>query len=265
MSIKSIMLKYLGWCPGIKIVAGLGQKKQPSKLEIFPVVVLSTLTVMAYLLLTKENANIPGVIVAITLCGVIVYYNWKAYRKDGQRPFEPAKLPFRKGEFKSNREPEEIFDWDSLNRYRDNLGVPWALEYFGNPDHEELQNMTPEFKDFLVVCRRLSALNLALRHIAEEREIPLLDVARMFNEVQRKFILNRAGELRRVMDQLMGELGRTMDGVWFHDFALGGKATWPKFSDRFQVLRKRHFDLEKEILDYVNQIIGSSSDLVEVS
>jgi hypothetical protein len=198
----------LDWCrePNrIKKIFNLEYERGQTKLPIFAVVVMSTLAVMAFLLLTNTNANVPAVIVAITLCGVIVYYNWKSYRKDGQRPYEPVKLPFRKGEFKSNREPEETFDWDSLNRYRDNLGVPWALEYFGNPSNEELQNMTPEFKEFLVVCRRRSALFLTLNQIAEERGIRPLDVARMFNEEQQKFLVDRTEENRRLMDQLMGE------------------------------------------------------------
>jgi len=129
----------LDGCPGFIEAANVEEEKSHSKLEIFPVVASFTMAIIAFLLLTKKNANIPAVIVAISLCGVIVYYNWKAYRKDGQRPYEPVKLPFRKGEFKSDREPEETFDWDSLNRYRDSLGVPWALEYFGNPDNEELR------------------------------------------------------------------------------------------------------------------------------
>jgi hypothetical protein len=249
-------MKYLGWCPGFKAAANFEQENRHTKLEIFPVVAFSTIAIIAYLLLAKENANVPGVIVAITLCGVVVYYNWKAYRRDGQRPYEPVKLPFRRGEFESDREPEETFDWDSLNRYRDTLGVPWALEYFGNPDNEELQRMPPEFKEFLVVCRRLSALYLTLKQIAEERKMPLLDVAKMFNEEQQKFLLDRAEASRRLMDQLMGELDRTMDGVWYHDLiALGGKVTWPKFSERFQELRKKQIDLDYEIIHYVEDIL----------
>ena len=267
MNLKELTLKYLGWCPGVKqAVRFSDREKSHGKLEIFPVVVLSTLGVMAYLVIAKQNANVPGVIVAITLCGVIVYYNWKAYRRDGQRPYDPVKLPFRKGEFKSNREPEETFDWDSLNRYRDNLGVPWALEYFGNPNNEDLQNMTPEFKDFLVVCRRQSALNLALRQIAEEQEIPLLDVAKMFNEEQQKFLVEKADESRRIMDQLMGENYRNVSGTEFLEVGgLGGSSKWPKFYERFQELREEQIYLEKEIVDYVHQIIGYPFDHMEAS
>jgi len=227
------------------------------KLEIFPTVAFSTFAIIAIILITKENANVPAVIVAITLCGVIVYYNWKAYRRDGQRPYAPVKLPFRKGEFKSDREPEETFDWDSLNRYRDNLGVPWAIEYFGNPDHEELQSMTPEFKEFLIVCRRQSALYLTLNKIAEEKGIRPLDVAKMFNVEQQKFLVDRAEESRKLMDQLMGENYRNVSGTEFLEVGgLGGSATWPKFSEHFQKLRKKQADLEKEVVDYVHQIIG---------
>ncbi|MHA2150315.1 MAG: hypothetical protein ACXAAN_16885 [Candidatus Thorarchaeota archaeon] len=266
MNLRAIARKYFGWCPGFKAAVDLEKKKQSSKLEIFPVVVVSTLAIMAYLLLAKENANVPGVVVAITLCGVIVYFNWAAYRRDGQRPYEPVKMPFRKGEFESNREPEETFDWDSLNRYRDNLGAPWALEYFGNPSNEELQKMTTKFKEFLVVCRRSSALNLTLKQIAEEREIMPLDVARMFNEEQQKFLVDKAQVSRRLMDQLMGENYRNVSGTEFLEVGgLGGSSKWPKFSDRFQELRKKQISLEKEIVDYVYQIIGSPSDHLEVS
>ncbi len=264
MNLRTLTQKYLGWCPGFKAAANLEQKNRHSKLEIFPVVAFSTLAIIAYQLLSKENANVPGVIVAMSLCGVIVYYNWKAYRKDGQRPYEPVKLPFRKGEFKSDREPEETFDWDSLFRPRDNLGVPWALEYFGNPDKKELQRMTIEFKEFLIVCRRQSALYLTLKQIAEEREITLLDVARMFNEEQQKFIVDRSMENRRLMDQLMGEMNRNVSGTEFLEVGgLGGSATWPKFSDRFQELRKKQINLEKEVVDFVHQIIGKLSKHVE--
>ena len=236
----------------MKAAADFDKKNVQTKLEIFPVVAFFTLAIITYLLLTKPNANAPAVIVAITLCGVIVYYNWKAYRKDGQRPYDPVKLPFRWGEFKSNREPEETFDWDSLNRYRDNLGVPWALEYFGNPDNEELQAMTPEFKEFLVVCRRYSALNLTLKQIADEKEITPLGVARMFNEEQQKFLVNRADVNRRLMDQMMGENYRNVSGTEFLEVGgLGGSSKWPKFSDRFQELRKKQINLEKEIVDYI--------------
>jgi hypothetical protein len=163
-----------------------------------------------------------------------------------------VKLPFRKGEFKSDREPEETFDWDSLNRYRDNLGVPWALEYFGNPDKKELQNMTTEFKEFLIVCRRQSALFLTFNQIAEEKGIRPLDVARMFNEEQQRFLVDRAKENRRLMDQLLGEMNRNVSGTEFLEVGgLGGSSKWPKFSDRFQELRKNQIDLEKEIVDYV--------------
>jgi len=260
MNLKKVMLSYLGWCPGFRAAASFEQKKVKSQLEIFPVVAFSTLTIIAYLLLSKENANVPAVVVAISLCGIIVYYNWKAYRKDGQRPYNPVKLPFRKGEFKSDREPEETFDWDSLNRYRDNLGVPWAIEYFGNPDHEELQRMTPEFKEFLVVCRRQSALYLTLKQIAEEKEITLLDVARIFNEEQQKFLIGRAEESRRLKDQIMVEAIRTQNlSMRTILGGLGGGAMQPKFSDRFQELRKKQIDLEKEVVDYVHQITGKPS------
>ena len=260
MNIKKVMLSYLGWCPGFKAAADLEHKNIQSKLEIFPVVAFSTIAIIAYLLLSKENANVPGVIVAMTLCGVIVYYNWKAYRKDGQRPYEPVKLPFRKGEFKSDREPEETFDWDSLNRYRDNLGVPWALEYFGNPNNEEWHRMTPEFREFLVVCRRQSALYLTLNQIAEEKGIRPLDVAKMFNVEQQRFLIGRAEESRRLMDEIMGENYRNVSGTEFLEVkGLGGSATWPKFSDHFQELRKKQIDLEKEVVDYVHQIIGNQS------
>jgi hypothetical protein len=216
---------------------------------------MSTLAVMAFLLLTKTNANVPAVIVAITLCGVIVFYNWKAYRKDGQRPYEPVKQPFRKGEFKSDREPEETFDWDSLNRYRDNLGAPWALEYFGNPSNEEWHRMTPKFREFLVVCRRQSALFLTLNQIADEKGIRPLDVALMFDEEQQRFLLDRADEGRRLMDEIMSENYRTLDGMWFLEVpGLGGSAEWPKFSDHFQKLRKKMIDLEMEIVDYVKSL-----------
>lgn len=239
---------------------GVEPKNTQSKLEIFPVVVFSTLAIIAYLLLYKENANVPGVIVAISLCGVIVYYNWKAYRKDGQRPYDPVKLPFRMREFKSDKEPEETFDWDSLNRYRDNLGLPWAIEYFGNPDNAEWHRMTPEFREFLVVCRRQSALYLTLNQIAEEREIRPLDVAKMFNVEQQKFLVDKAEEGRRLMVHLMGENYRNVSGTEFLEVpGLGGSATWPKFSDRFQELRKKQIDLEKEVVAYVHQIIGKPS------
>jgi len=253
-----ITSRYQCGCSGFTEAANVEGEKGHSKLEIFPVVASFTLAIIAFLLLTKKNANIPGVIVAISLCGIIVYYNWKAYRKDGQRPYDPVKLPFRKGEFKSDREPEETFDWDSLNRYRDNLGAPWALEYFGNPNNEEWHRMTPEFREFLVVCRRQSALFLILNQIAEEKGIRPLDVAKMFDEDQQRFLMDRAGEARKIMDQIMGENSRTMDGVWFHDIIpLGGKVTWPKFSDRFQDLRTKYIDFEKEIVDYVRQINGN--------
>jgi hypothetical protein len=256
MNIRKVMLSYFGWCPGFKAVANFEQETSYSKLEIFPVVAFSTLVIIAYLLLAKKNANVPGVIVAMTLCGIIVYYNWKAYRRDGQRPYDPVKLPFRKGEFKSDREPEETFDWDSLNRYRDNLGAPWALEYFGNPSNEEWHRMTPEFREFLVVCRRQSALFLMLNQIAEEKGIRPLDVARMFNEEQQKFLVDRAMESRKIMDQIMGENARIMDGVSFHDVGgLGGKVMWPKFSDHFQELRTKYIDLEEEILEYACKAI----------
>ncbi len=264
MNLRSVMIKYLGWCPGFKAAANFEQEKGYSKLEIFPVVAFSTVALISYLLFAKENANAPAVIVAMSLCGVIVYYNWKAYRKDGQRPYEPVKLPFRKGEFKSNREPEETFDWDSLNRYRDNLGVPWAIEYCGDPDNEELQRMTPEFKEFLIVCRRQSALFLTLNQIAEEKGISPLDVAKMFNVEQQKFLLDRAEEGRRLMDQLMGENYRNVSGTEFLEVGgLGGSAKWPKFSDHFQELRKKQIDLEKEVLDFVYQIIGKPSKQFE--
>ncbi len=252
MSTRGIMLKHLGWCNGIKAAADFEQKNVQKKLEIFPVVAFSTLAIIAYLLLSNENANVPAVIVAITPCGVIVYYNWKAYRKDGQRPYDPVKLPFRWGEYESDREPEETFDWDSLNRYRDNLGVPWALEYFGNPDNEELQAMTPEFKEFLVVCRRLSALYLTLKQFAEEREITLLDVAKMFDEEQQKFLVGRAEESRRLIDEVLVETRRTQHlSMRTVLGGLGGGEMQPKFSDRFQELRKKQINLEKEIVDYV--------------
>ena len=252
MSTRGIMLKYLGWCPGIKSAADFEQKNAQTKLEIFPVVAFSTLAIIAFLLLTKPNANAPAVIVAITLCGVIVYYNWKAYRKDGQRPYDPVKLPFRWGEYESDREPEETFEWDSLNRPRDTLGVPWALEYFGNPDNEELQAMTPEFKEFLVVCRRYSALNLTLKQIADEKKITPLEVARMFNEEQQKFLMSRAEESRRLIDQILVETRRTQNLTMRTVLGgLGGGAMQPKFSDRFQELRKKQINLEKEVVDYV--------------
>ncbi len=252
MSIRGIMLKHLGWCHGIKAAADFEQKNVQTKLEIFPVVAFSTLAIIAYLLLSNENANVPAVIVAITLCGVIVYYNWKAYRKDGQRPYDPVKLPFRWGEFKSNRVPEETFEWDSLNRPRDNLGVPWALEYFGNPDNEELHAMTPEFKEFLVVCRRYSALNLTLKQIADGKEISPLGVARMFNEEQQKFLMSRAEESRRLIDEILVETRRTQHLTMRTVLGgLGGGEMQPKFSDRFQELRKKQINLEKEIVDYV--------------
>ncbi len=267
MIIISQIKRFLDWCREprrIKGIFNLEYEKGRSKFEIFPVVAFSTLVIIAYILLVKENANVPGVIVAMTLCGVIVYYNWKAYRKDGQRPYEPVKLPFRKGEFKSNREPEETFDWDSLNRYRDNLGVPWALEYFGNPDNEELQRMTPEFKEFLVVCRRQSALNLTLNQIAEEKGIRPLDVAKMFNVEQQKFLLDRAEESRRLIDQIMVEAIRTENKTMRTILGgLGGGAMQPKFSDRFQELRKIQINLEKEVVDYVHQIIGKPLKQVE--
>ncbi len=257
MSLSRILMKYLGWCPGFKAAANFEQENSQTKLEIFPVVAFSTIAIIAYLLLAKENANVPGVIVAISLCGVIVYYNWKAYRKDGQRPYDPVKLPFRWGEYESDREPEETFDWDSLNRYRDNLGVPWAIEYFGNPDNEELQNMTPEFKEFLVVCRRQSALYLTLNQIAEEREIKPLDVAKMFNVEQQKFLMDRVEESRRLMDQLMGEINRNVSGTEFLNVGgLGGSVTWPKFSDRFQELRKKQIDLENEVVAYIQRFFS---------
>ncbi len=254
MSTRGIMLKYLGWCHGIKAAADFEQKNVKTKLEIFPVVAFSTLAIIAYLLLSNENANAPAVIVAISLCGVIVYYNWKAYRKDGQRPYDPVKLPFRWGEYESDREPEETFDWDSLNRPRDTLGVPWALEYFGNPDNEELQAMTPEFKEFLVVCRRYSALNLTLKQIADEKEITPLDVARMFNEEQQKFLMSRAEESRRLIDQILVETRRTQNLTMRTVLGgLGGGAMQPKFSDHFQELRKKQINLEKEVVDYVTK------------
>ncbi len=252
MNIRAISRKYLGWCHGIKAAADFEQKNVQTKLEIFPVVAFSTLAIIAYLLLTNENANVPAVVVAITLCGVIVYYNWKAYRKDGQRPYDPVKLPFRWGEFKSNRVPEETFEWDSLNRPRDTLGVPWALEYFGNPDNEELQAMTPEFKEFLVVCRRYSALNLTLKQIADEKEITPLGVARMFNEEQQKFLMSRAEESRRLIDEILVETRRTQNLTMRTVLGgLGGGAMQPKFSDHFQELRKKQINLEKEIVDYI--------------
>jgi len=252
MSTKGIMLNYLGWCNGINAATDFEKKNAQTKLEIFPVVAFSTIAIIVCILLSKENANVPAVIVAITLCGVIVYYNWKAYRRDGQRPYDPVKLPFRKGEFKSNREPEETFDWDSLNRPRDNLGVPWALEYFGNPDNEELQAMTPEFKEFLVVCRRYSSLNLTLKQIADEKEITPLDVARMFNEEQQKFLMSRAEESRRLIDEILVETRRTQNETMRTILGgLGGGEMQPKFSDRFQELRKKQINLEKEIVDYV--------------
>ena len=95
-----------------------------------------------------------------------------------------------------------------------------------------------------------------MRQIAEERETSLLDVAKMFNEEQQKFLVDRAGESRRLMAQLMGELYRTMDGMWFLEVGgLGGSATWPKFSDRFQELRKKQADLDNEIVHYVEDIL----------
>ena len=126
-----IISRYLGGCPGVKAVAGFEQKNIQSKLKIFPVVAFSTLAIIAYLLLAKENANVPGVIVAISLCGVIVYYNWKTYRRDGQRPYEPVKLPFRWGEFKSNRERAQIVPtkeytdlYESVKKELGDTGVP---------------------------------------------------------------------------------------------------------------------------------------------
>ncbi len=244
--------RFVKWCQNPSRIVTLEYGNGKYRLPIFPVVFLSTLVIMAYLLIVKENANVPAVIVAITLCGVIVYYNWKAYRKEGQRPYDPVKLPFRKGEFKSNREPEETFEWDSLNRPRDNLGVPWALEYFGNPDNEELQAMTPEFKEFLVVCRRYSALNLTLKQISDEKEITPLGVARMFDEVQQKFLMGRAEESRRLMDEILVETRRTQHlSMRTVLGGLGGGEMQPKFSDHFQELRKKQINLEKEIVDYV--------------
>ncbi len=255
-----IISGYLGRCRGFEETANVEGEKSHLNLELFPVVAFSTIAIIAFLLLTKKNANIPGVIVAISLCGVIVYYNWKAYRKDGQSPYEPVKLPFRRGEFKSDREPKGTFDWDSLNRYRDNLGVPWALEYFGNPSNEEWHRMTPEFREFLVVCRRQSALFLTLNQIAEEKGIRPLEVARMFNDEQQKFLVDRADEGRRLMAQKMGENYRNVSGTEFLEVGgLGGSSKWPKFSDRFQELRKKQIDLEKEIMAYGHQIIGKPS------
>jgi hypothetical protein len=237
--------RFVKWCQKPSRIVTLEYGTSKYKLPIFPVVSLSTLVIMGYLLIVNENANVPAVIVAITLCGVIVYYNWKAYRRDGQRPYDPVKLPFRKGEFKSNREPEETFEWDSLNRPRDNLGVPWALEYFGNPDNEELQAMNPEFKEFLVVCRRYSALNLTLKQIADEKEITP-------NEEQQKFLMSRAEESRRLIDQILVETRRTQHLTMRTVLGgLGGGEMQPKFSDRFQELRKKQINLEKEVVDYV--------------
>ncbi len=112
--------------------------------------------------------------------------------------------------------------------------------------------MTPEFKDFLVVCRRQSALYLTLKQIAEEKEITLLDVARIFNEEQQKFLIGRAEESRRLKDEILVETRRTQNLTMSTVLGgLGGGEMQPKFSDRFQGLRKKQINLEKEIVDYV--------------
>jgi hypothetical protein len=50
----------------------------------------------------------------------------------------------------------------------------------------------------------------------------------------------------------MGETYRNVSGTEFLEVrGLGGSSKWPKFSDRFQELRKKQIALEKEIVDYV--------------
>jgi hypothetical protein len=198
--------------------------------------------------------NTLGIFVAIAICGIIIYYNWKAYRRDGQRPYEPTKLPFRRGEFKSDREPEETFDWFSITRDRDTIGIPWAQEYPEDISQEELDKLSPEFKDFYYLCRRLPALFLTLKQIAEVRGSNILDIIRMFDEEQRAFLTEKALVSRKLMNELNAEMYRSTDGTIFHDFALGGKVTWPKFSERFQELRKIKADIDNEVVEYVERI-----------
>ena len=81
--------------------------------------------------------------------------------------------------------------------------------------------------------------------------------AKMFNEEQQKFLVDRAEESLRLMDQLMGENYRNVSGTEFLEVGgLGGSAKWPKFSDRFQELRKKQIDLENEVVAYIQRIFS---------
>jgi len=80
----------------------------------------------------------------------------------------------------------------------------------GSPTNEELERMTTEFKEFLIICRRQPALYHTLKQIAGERQISLLDLARLFNDEQRKFLILKNEESRILSEQLMGESYRSV-------------------------------------------------------
>ena len=190
----------------------------------------------------------------IGFLGLIIYYNVKAHQREGQQSRVSAKIPIRLRESESRREPEETYDWGSLTRHRDTLGVPWATEHLGNPTHEALKQMTPEFKEFLVICRRHPALYHTLKQIAEERQIALLDLVRLFDEEERKFLMLKAEESRILTDDIQSELHRNVSGTWFH-VALGGVKGY-NYSERLQELRGKKLELDNEITDYVVRAIG---------
>lgn len=136
--------------------------------------------------------------------------------------------------------------------------MPWATEHLGSPTNEEIERMTTEFKEFLIICRRQPALYHTLKQIAGERQNSLLDLARLFNDEQRKFLILKNEESRRLSEKLMGESYRSVSGTWFH-VGLGGVKGYD-FSERLQELRRKKLELGNEITDYVLQLIGEPSE-----